>query len=110
MITVTEEAKQHLIKLLDEQANCSVIELGLEEQGCNGFKYTWNPVVVLTDKSYFVELDQEHRIVIRERFLPLLMDSKIVIESIGLNKKLTIINPNVAGSCGCGESVNFADV
>lgn len=33
--------------------------------------------------------------------------SMIIIEKDGLNKKLTIINPNVKGTCGCGISVNF---
>ena len=41
MITITEEAKQHLIKVLDTQSK-PIVLFGLKGGGCAGFEYSWD--------------------------------------------------------------------
>jgi iron-sulfur cluster assembly protein len=82
------------------------VELKLEPQGCNGYKYTWQPVATNIGDTV-IDLDEEHSLILNHSVIPYVIGSEIVIESTGFNQKLSLINPNTAGSCGCGESVNF---
>jgi len=104
VLTITEEAKSHIISMLD-RANMPAVQLGLEAQGCNGYKYTWTPVA----DSYgeIIELDDLHSVVYNKAITLNIIDSVVEIEKIGLNSRLVLTNPNVAYACGCGESVNF---
>jgi iron-sulfur cluster assembly protein len=104
VLTITEEAKTYIIGML-EKTNMPAVALGLEEQGCNGYKYTWTPV----SDAYgeVIELDDTHSLVYNKSMVPHILDSVVEIEKTGLNSRLILNNPNVAYACGCGESVNF---
>jgi len=104
VLSITDEAKQHIISMLDK-ANMPAVQLGLEEQGCNGYMYTWTPV----SDAYgeVIELDDTHSLVYNKSMVPHIIDSVVEIEKTGLNSRLVLNNPNVAYACGCGESVNF---
>lgn len=104
ILSITDEAKAHIIGML-EKNNMPAVELGLEEQGCNGYKYTWTPV--LDAFGEVIELDDTHSIVYNKSIAPLIIDSVVDIEKTGFNSRLVLNNPNVAYACGCGESVNF---
>lgn len=105
MITITDQAKKFILDMLAKHGKTAV-ELGLEPQGCNGYKYTWDPVD-LTESKNQIPLDDVHSIVINDKYLDYFNDSVIALELGRFDTKLTVFNPNVAGSCGCGESVNF---
>lgn len=106
IVTLSEEARQHIINML-KRHGLPAVRLGLAPQGCNGYKYTWEPVGSnVADHS--VELDEDHYLVFNRDVVPYIMDSEIILEDTGfMSKQLTLHNPNVMGSCGCGESVNF---
>lgn len=104
VLTVTEEAKTHIISML-EKANMSAVMLSLEEQGCNGYKYTWTPV--LDAYGEVIKLDDFHFVVYNKSITPHIIDSVVDIEKTEFNSRLVLNNPNVAYACGCGESVNF---
>lgn len=107
VLTVTEEAKKHIVDMLD-RSNMPAVQLGLEAQGCNGYMYTWTPV----SDAYgeIIELDDTHSIVYNKSIVPHILDSVVEIEKTGFSSRLVLNNPNVAYACGCGESVNFKDV
>jgi len=107
VLTITDEAKNHIISML-EKADMPAVQLGLEEQGCNGYKYTWTPV----SDAYgeVIELDDTHSIVYNKSITPHIIDSIVEIEKTEFNSRLVLTNPNVAYACGCGESVNFKNV
>ena len=104
VLTVADEAKKHIIDMLDK-AGMSAVQLGLEAQGCNGYKYTWTPVA--DTYGEVIELDDTHSIVYNKSIVPHIIDSVVEIEKTGFNSRLVLNNPNVAYACGCGESVNF---
>lgn len=107
-VEITTAAASHLIKMIQRDGKKNII-LAIVPGGCNGFEYKWE----ITDGA----LDQDGDVGIRlssENILYLSKDtaakmyaSIISIKDDGLSKKLDILNPNVAYSCGCGESVNF---
>ena len=104
VLTITDEAKRHIISMLD-RAGMPAILLGLKEQGCNGYSYTWTPVSNV--EGEVISLDDTHSLVYNKSIVPMIIESEIQIEKLGLNSKLVLNNPNVAYACGCGESVNF---
>lgn len=106
ILTITPEAKTHIVSMLDRVGKLSV-ELSLEPQGCNGYKYTWNPVDSASGDNV-ISLTENHRIIIDNKVLPYVIDSTVSIDaSNSFNKKLVLINPQEDSACGCGESVNF---
>lgn len=105
ILTVTESARKHIINMLG-RAGLSSVELKLEPQGCNGYKYTWQPVAT-NQGDTVINLDEDHFLVLNRTVIPYVIGSEVVIESSGLNQRLALVNPNAAGACGCGESVNF---
>lgn len=108
MITVTEEAKQYLIRMLKAQNRLAVL-LGLDAAGCTGFKYTWTPVASNIADNV-IDLDDDYSLVFDKTTALNIFDSTIDIVIEGLNKRLTVTNPNVDHMCGCGESVSFKNV
>lgn len=104
ILTITEEAKTHIISML-EKTNMQAVALGLEEQGCNGYKYTWTPVSDVHGE--IIKLDDTYSVVYNKSIVPHIIDSIVEIEKTGFNSRLVLTNPNVAYACGCGESVNF---
>jgi iron-sulfur cluster assembly protein len=104
VLIITDEAKNHIIDMLDK-VNMPAVQLGLEAQGCNGYKYTWTPV----SDAYgeVMELDDTHSLVYNKSIVPHIIDSVVEIEKTEFNLRLVLNNPNVAYACGCGESVNF---
>jgi iron-sulfur cluster assembly protein len=106
IVTLSEEAREYIIAMLTRQGSPAV-KLGLAPQGCNGYKYTWD-VVGSNIADHVIDLDEEHSLVFDKKIVPYILDSEIVLEPTGfMAKQLTLKNPNVMGSCGCGESVNF---
>jgi iron-sulfur cluster assembly accessory protein len=107
-VEITHEAQNHIIEMIKRDDKKNVI-LDIVQGGCNGYEYKW----VTTDNN----LDDDDHLSIRLSVDNVLYYKKSIREQIyasiisikrdGLNKKLEIINPNVAYSCGCGESVNF---
>jgi Fe-S cluster assembly iron-binding protein IscA len=107
MISITAEAQAHLINLLTKEGKNAVL-LDLEEQGCNGYKYTWTPCNFEEDEQLMTYLlDKDHVIVYNKRIIPHIIDSNIFLEKSEFYSRLAVVNPNVAYECGCGESVNF---
>ena len=105
ILSITAEAKQFLIKML-ETKGLPAVELKLEPQGCNGYKYIWQPVA-LTEAEHTIELDQGYSLILQRPVIPYVLGSEVILEKDNFNKRLILNNPNAAGSCGCGESVNF---
>lgn len=105
ILKVSEQAKNHIIAML-ERSGRPAVELGLEQQGCTGYKYTW-ALATTNIADNVIALDEEHFIIVSNKVLPYVIDSEVVIEKDGFSNRLSLVNPHVAHSCGCGESVNF---
>lgn len=106
ILNVSPEAQAHITSMLD-RAGMPAVELGLEPQGCNGYKYTWNPVNAAVG-DHLVNLNNSYYIIVSKKVLPYVIDSEVKLEKSSLlGHRLILVNPHEAGACGCGESVNF---
>jgi len=104
MITLTESAIGQVKRVIGEQAASYVgIRVGVEGGGCSGFQYT-------------LKLEQASREgddVVQVEGFQLLVDpqSMVYLDGTEIDYVETLQaagfrfnNPNVTGSCGCGES------
>lgn len=107
-VEITNKAQKHIIDMVRRSGKNNVI-LDIVPGGCNGYEYKW----VTTDDAIEepgcvkIRLDTDIVLYLREETSKKMYASIITMKQEGLSSKLEIINPNVAYSCGCGESVNF---
>jgi iron-sulfur cluster assembly protein len=104
VITLTEVAKNKIIKLLEKRGGVG-IRLGVRTTGCSGLSY----VIEYVDKydydetlinyahdSFCILVDKKHDVY--------LTGTTIDYVRNGLNEGFEFKNPNERDKCGCGES------
>ena len=106
MITVTENAKNELQKLLKESkdtAEAGFIRVGVASGGCSGLSYNLNFDTQLKEGDQLFE-DKGVKIVVDRKSFLYLIGTELQYTG-GLNGKgFAFNNPNASRSCGCGES------
>lgn len=107
MISISDNAKKHLLKLMEKEGLNSKthnLRVGVKGGGCSGLSY----VMEFDDKTEptdeIVNLDEGLNVVIDKKSLLYLFGTELNY-SDGLNGKgFEWINPNASRTCGCGES------
>ena len=107
MIQITEAAANEIRRQRDKRGTPeSAIRIGIRGGGCTGFSYLfeWADEVKPTDHEFAAH---GVAIVVDPKSLVFLggMTLDFVRGMMGHGFKFN--NPNVKGSCGCGESVQF---
>lgn len=106
MIQVSEEAKNKIISLMQEEGTSleeSFVRVGVESGGCSGLSYklTFDKVQNETDKLFE---DKGVKIVVDKKSFLYLVGTTLEYSG-GLNGKGFVFNnPNAQRTCGCGES------
>merc|ERR1711994_829 len=102
-LTLTPTAVKRVQDLVHSQPNCIGLKIGVRQRGCNGLSYTLDYV---TEKSKFDEIVEQDGVTI-------LIDKKAQLTILGtemdyvqskLSAEFVFNNPNITGTCGCGES------
>ena len=102
MITVTEEANEHLSRIVRDQA-VKGIELRVMGGGGAGFTYEWDLVDDIPEKHDVIPL-LDGNLYVRPEALIFLMNVTIDYTD-GINGSYIVFkNPNATSQCGCGES------
>ncbi len=105
LITITENANQHLTELSKEH-NKKYVRLEVKGGGCAGFKYEW---------SFEDNKDDNDEVLKYENFT-LLIDKSSILMLAGMTVEyrkeifgsfLELKNPNATSTCGCGESFSL---
>ncbi len=108
MITVTDNAKNQVQKLLAEQAtgNDTFIRVGVKGGGCSGLSYELKFDNQLLEDDKVFE-DKGVKIVCDKKSFLYLIGTQLDYSG-GLNGKGFIFsNPNASRTCGCGESFSI---
>ena len=92
---------RHLQKILKPPNNW--IRVGVVGGGCNGFKYVITPTDEEPEKKDEVLLTNPPVYVCGASIMKLL-GSELKWTEDALGARIEFVNPNAAGSCGCGES------
>lgn len=83
----------------------AAVRLHIDQKGCSGFKYEISLAeIILESDERFLQADQETFLVVDKQVLSFVKGTIIDYVRNGLNSQFKFLNPNEAGSCGCGES------
>ena len=108
MITVSENAKNQAIKLMNEDSSSdnSFIRVGVKGGGCSGLSYDLTFDNVINDNDKVFE-DKGVKIVCDKKSILYLAGTELDFSG-GLNGKGFVFNnPNADRTCGCGESFSM---
>jgi iron-sulfur cluster assembly protein len=100
---LTERAATHIQKSLAKRGKGEGLRLGVRTTGCSGYAYTleFADQIEATDSVF----EQNGvKLIVDPKSLVFLDGTELDYSREGLNEGFKFINPNVKGSCGCGES------
>jgi iron-sulfur cluster assembly protein len=108
MITITENALEHLIDLMMKEGvnpDTHYLRVGVKGGGCSGLSYIMEFDDKINDGSdELIELDGGVKVIIDRKSLLYIFGTELDY-SDGLNGKgFHWVNPNSARVCGCGSS------
>ncbi len=103
-IQLTENAANHIQRMLAKRGSGIGLRLGTKKSGCSGFAYLVDYADEVGEQDVVFE---EHgvKVVVDRDSLPRLDGMELdYVKSNILNEGFEFRNPNVKDSCGCGES------
>ncbi len=104
-VSLTPRAATHIVKLMQREGH-SGLRLGVKKGGCAGMEYTLEFSDTIDPNDEVVEQDGA-RVMIAPMAQMFLFGTEIDYEVSLLEAGFKFRNPNVAESCGCGESIKF---
>lgn len=102
-ITLTDAALDHVRKHLVGEPGALGLRLGVERTGCSGWGYVAEYAHERSPDDLVFE-QQDVRVLVDAKSLPLLDGTEIDYVRQGLNRQFVFRNPNATAACGCGES------
>jgi iron-sulfur cluster assembly protein len=106
MITISENAKNHLLQLMEKEGMSTKthnLRVGVKGGGCSGLSYEMDFDSNINSSDELFE-DKGIKILIDKKSLLYLYGTELEFSN-GLNGKgFQFINPNASRTCGCGES------
>jgi len=102
-LILTRAAINRIREICKSRPDVIGLKIGVKQRGCSGLTYTLD---------YATKKDQ-HDVEIVEEGVRIFMDRKAQLTLIGsemdfkddkLTSEFTFKNPNITGTCGCGES------
>jgi len=105
-LVLTPAAIKRVKELLEQKKDCIGVRVGVKQRGCNGLSYTLD---YTTQKD---KLDEE----VAQEGIRVFIDRKAQLSLLGtemdyvesdLSSEFVFNNPNIKGTCGCGESFSI---
>ena len=103
MITITENAADHIRKFLTKRGKGEGIRIGVKTSGCSGMAYTLEFVDEIQPEDQVFEQDGV-KVFIDPKSMVYLDGTQVDFAKEGLQEGFQFENPNAKESCGCGES------
>ena len=103
MITITENAADHIRKFLTKRGKGEGIRIGVKTSGCSGMAYTLEFVDEIQPEDQVFEQDGV-KVFIDPKSMVYLDGTQVDFAKEGLQEGFKFENPNAKESCGCGES------
>ncbi|MEY2957304.1 MAG: hypothetical protein RL123_2032 [Pseudomonadota bacterium] len=106
-VTLTPAAVHRVRQIMEAGASAG-LRVGVRKGGCAGMEYTLEHAAEVGAHDAVVEQDGA-RVMIAPMAQMFLIGTEIDYETTLLDSGFRFRNPNVAESCGCGESIRFRD-
>ncbi len=107
-VTLTQKAVEQINALMEQNGHYG-LRLGVKKGGCAGMEYTLDYVDEVAQHDEVIEQDGA-RVLIAPMAQMFLFGTEIDYEVSLLESGFKFKNPNVTESCGCGESIKFAEM
>merc|ERR1712055_797719 len=105
-LTLTPTAVKRIKELTDGVPDCIGMRIGVRQRGCNGLSYTLDYAEkkekfdeVVTQDGVSIYIDKNAQLSI--------LGTEMDFQESKLASEFVFNNPNISGTCGCGES--FSD-
>jgi len=105
-ITLTERAARQIRYQLEKRGKGVALRLGVRKSGCSGFAYSFDYADDILEGDQLFESNDAKIIVSRDQ-LSFIDGSELDFVQEGLNSSFKFSNPNIDGTCGCGESFSL---
>jgi iron-sulfur cluster assembly protein len=102
-VVLTEQAANQIRKQLQKRGKGVGLRLGIKKAGCSGFAYVIDYADQIAENDAVFEQHGVKVIVAAEQ-LDYLKGVELDYAKEGINEAFRFSNPNVKGTCGCGES------
>ena len=107
-IILTDRAAAHVKNYLAKHGGGQGFRVGVKPTGCSGYQYIVDTANNVTDNDETFE-SKGVNIVVDKQSLRYLAGTELDYVREGLNEGFRFSNPNVAATCGCGESFSIAE-
>lgn len=102
-LTLTPSAVLKIKEILSKNTDFAGLKVGVQQRGCNGLSYTLNYAKDKEKMDEEVIQDGVRIFIDRKAQLTLLGTEMDYVEN-KLSSEFVFNNPNIKGTCGCGES------
>jgi len=102
-ILLTENAAKQIQRQLAKRGKGLGLRVGVKKVGCSGFAYTFDYADDVREGDQLFE-SHAAKVVVDAGNLAFLDGSRLDFVKEGFKQVFKIDNPNVDGTCGCGES------
>jgi iron-sulfur cluster assembly protein len=106
-ISLTESAARQIQKQLAKRGKGIGLKLAVKKSGCSGYAYVLDYAETLGAEDAVFE-DFGVKVLVPKDDLQLIDGLQLDYRKEGLNEAFQFNNPNVKGTCGCGESFSVS--
>ena len=103
---MTENAARQIRIQLEKRGKGMGLRVGVRKVGCSGLAYTFDFADAIEPGDRMFEAHNA-KVVVNADTIALLDGSRLDFVKEGFKQIFKFDNPNVAGTCGCGESFNI---
>lgn len=106
-VTLTESAARQIEKQLSKRGKGIGLKLAVKKSGCSGYAYNLDYADALNDNDAVFE-GYGVKVIVPASDLEFVNGIELDYRREGINEAFKFNNPNVKGTCGCGESFSVA--
>ena len=110
VMKLTDRAAARIKSIMaDKGAATAGLRVGVKKGGCAGMEYTMEWAAEQKPFDEVIEHDGA-KVLIDPKAVMYLLGSEMDYKTDQLSAQFVFTNPNQAGACGCGESVNLVPI
>jgi len=102
-VSLTESAARQIKKQLEKRGKGIGLKLGVRKSGCSGYAYALDYADALNENDAVFE-EFGVKVIVPQSDLEFVDGIELDYRREGINEAFQFNNPNVKGTCGCGES------
>ena len=107
-VSLTESAARQIKKQLEKRGKGIGLKLGVKKSGCSGYAYALDYADALNENDIVFE-NFGVKVIVPQEAMEFVDGIELDYRREGINEAFQFNNPNVKGTCGCGESFSVSE-